>query len=74
MVSPKYRQEGYGTLFFNHTRKILKKEGYEKLFSEVAIDDVASIKWHKKTGYKNLGVFKGWLGKDKNAVIFSIDI
>jgi ribosomal protein S18 acetylase RimI-like enzyme len=74
LVSPNYRRHNYGTVLFNRTRKILKKQGYEKLFSEVAMDDIPSIKWHKKIGYKKVGVFKDWLGKGKDAIIFGIDL
>lgn len=74
LISKPYRHKGYGTLFFERTKKILRKEGYEKLFSEVAMDDIVSIKWHRKMGYKKEGVFKDWLGRGKDAIIFSIDL
>lgn len=74
LVSEPLRGRGYGTLLFEKTRKILKRRHYRKLFSDVAVEDLPSIRWHRKRGYERVGTFKDWFGKGKDAIIFSIDL
>jgi len=74
LISKPFRQKGYGTLLFEETIKMLKKRHYQKMFADVAVGDIPSLKWHKRLGFKRLGIFEDWLGKGKDAIIFSVDI
>jgi ribosomal protein S18 acetylase RimI-like enzyme len=70
MVRPEYRREGYGTILFNETNRILKGLGYRCLIGETGVDNSPSIKWHKKVGYKILCKASGWFFDDSDAILF----
>lgn len=49
---PDYRQKGYGTILLSSVANSLKKDGPFRLCSCVSKKNIASLKTHKKSGFK----------------------
>jgi ribosomal-protein-alanine N-acetyltransferase len=70
MIDTKIQRKGFGTLFSRYTNSQLKKLGYRGVISDCSTDNRASIRWHKKAGYKKLCKMPGWYFDNKDAFLF----
>lgn len=68
------RHHHLGTMFFERTCAELKKMGYKRILTDVEHDNTASIKWHRKVGYKPIGYAKDWFDDGVDAIIFKKEL
>ena len=70
MIRPEYKRQGYGTILFKETNRLLKRMGYRCLFSVCDPANIPSKKWHKKMGHKTLCILPKWFFDDSDASLF----
>lgn len=73
-IEKPWRGQGLGTELFMRTAKLLKKQGFRKMYAETYLTDRLAIKWHRKVGYKRIGTFPDWYGPDEHAAVFCYDL
>lgn len=72
-VVPSMRRRRIGVSLMAHMQAFLKERGSEKLFLEVAADNVSAISLYEKTGFKKTGCRKNYYKTDngsKDALLF----
>lgn len=55
-VKPDYKNQGVATLLFNSFLDIATANNCDYVYSDTAIGATSSVKWHKKNGYKIVGL------------------
>ena len=67
-VIPKYQKQGIGFLILNQLEKELLKSNCNKIFLDVASNNLIALHLYKKAGFKNFGIRKNYytILKDKN--------
>ena len=63
------RHHHLGSTLFDYCCKQLKERGFKRIITDVSTKNKASMGWHKKMGYRKLGVVKDWYGRGKSAII-----
>ena len=74
VIRREMRRNHLGTFLFDETCRLLKKQGMSRIMTDVYIRNKVSVAWHRKMGYRELGVVKDWFDKGKSAIIFCKDI
>lgn len=67
-VKPEYRRRGVGSCLLETIENILKKEGAEKCYLEVSVNNITAIKFYLKHGYKFLEVLGDYYGYGKDGI------
>ena len=70
VISKDYRGRGVGSFLVRETNKKLKKMGFRKVYTYVEENNITSIEWHVKTGYKKVTILKDWYKKGDNGILF----
>jgi len=72
-IKPEFQQQGIGYLILMKTIQLIKKNSCEKVFLEVASDNVAGINLYSKAGFNRCGFRKNYYqisnGKKADAII-----
>jgi L-amino acid N-acyltransferase YncA len=63
-IDKKYRNMGIGTQLLNKMCSMSEKYGYWSLFSNIISNNMASIKLHKKCGFREIG-YREKIAKDR---------
>jgi len=74
LINKDKRHEHLGTFLFDETCKLLKKKGFGRIVTDVYTKNTASVNWHRKMGYRKLGLVKDWFDNGKDAMIFCKDL
>jgi len=70
IMRPEFRRNGFGTKLWQETNKSLKNKGYRCLLGDCGLNDISSIKWHKKMGFKILCKIPGWFFDNSTGILF----
>ncbi|RBL90052.1 GNAT family N-acetyltransferase [Chitinophaga flava] len=71
-LSPGYTGKGYGSELFTRLHNELQKKGYKNILVNISSLNKASIRFHKKLGFKKCGDFKdiGSIDQQKISMIW----
>ncbi len=64
------RHQHLGTFLFDETCRLLKRQGMTRIMTDVYTGNGVSVNWHRKMGYRRLGLVKDWFDNGKDAIIF----
>lgn len=56
-IDQNYKGHGLGTKLYHHLERLLKQQGVVNLMARITQENAASIRFHKKLGYQETGVF-----------------
>lgn len=56
-IDQNYKGHGLGTKLYQHLEQVLKRQGVVNLMACITQENAASIRFHKKLGYQEAGVF-----------------
>ncbi len=59
-IKPEFQQQGIGYSILIRTIQLIKKTNCEKIFLEVASDNIAGIKLYSKAGFNRCGIRKNY--------------
>ena len=72
-IKPEFQQQGIGYSILIKKIQLIKKTGCEKIFLEVASNNIAGIKLYSKAGFNRCGIRKNYYrnssGKKADAII-----
>ena len=71
-VMPKYRNQGIGFLILNQLEEILLKSNCDKVFLDVASNNLVALHLYKKAGFKKFGTRKNYYSVSENKKINAI--
>lgn len=68
-ISPRYKRHGIATLLLDAGISIARERGCEYINSDTAVGAKSSVKWHKKNGFRIIGI-NSWAKGNYYSYIF----